>query len=328
VVLSNGSRIVCTVVRMDEGKLIVQTDFAGELSVDATKVRGITTNEPVNVQLNSGQHVLGTLRFAPDTGQQVAGKASGTRAIKAGELHAMWGAEEDSPAVVAEKKKLEAARPKWSLEAGAGIDGQTGNSERTAFNGSLEVHRKTDKDRLLLYGLARYGKEEGVESAKEFIGGANYERDLTDRCFAWGKLEFEYDKFESLDLRTTGTAGLGCFVIREEDHELKLRGGGGFQHEAFTDGTTQCDGVAELGVDYRKDFSKWLSFVHQTTYFPTLADAADFRLVMSNKLEVPLNSSKTWKIRAGIRNQYDNMPEPGIKHLDTFYFLNLVAELK
>ena len=328
VLMTGGSRIVGQVVRLGDGELIVKTGFAGELTIDATKVQGITTAEPLNVELDSGERVIGTLKFVPGTGQRIASNTLGDRDIEAGRLAAMWGPDEDGPYVAAIKKDLEAARPKWSLEAAVGLDGQTGNSERVGVNGGVEIRRETEKDRTLLYAKARYAKEDGQDSAKEFIGGANMEVDLTERWFAWGNLEFEHDKFENLDLRSTATAGLGHFVIREEDHELKLRGGAGFQHEAFSDGTNEGEAVAEAGLDYRKDFGEWLSFVHHTTYYPTFADAQDFRLEIENALEMPLNGSEIWKLRAGVRNQYDNMPKSGVEELDTFYFLHLVAEIE
>ncbi len=35
---------------------------------------------------------------------------------------------------------------------------------------------------------------------------------------------------------------------------------------------------------------------------------------------------EAWKVRLSVRNQYDNVPRPGIEKLDTSYLLNLVYD--
>jgi hypothetical protein len=44
---------------------------------------------------------------------------------------------------------------------------------------------------------------------------------------------------------------------------------------------------------------------------------------MENAAEIPLTKDKDWRLRVGVRNNYDGLPEPDIKRLDTYYFLNI-----
>ena len=49
---------------------------------------------------------------------------------------------------------------------------------------------------------------------------------------------------------------------------------------------------------------------------------------MENALELPLSKKVDWKIKAGVKNDYNSMPGPEAdRRLDTFYFVNLVWEL-
>jgi hypothetical protein len=83
-----------------------------------------------------------------------------------------------------------------------------------------------------------------------------------------------------------------------------------------------------VNLYYRKDFTPHLAFEHSTTYYPSFEGFGDYRLLISNAAEVPLNGSKTWKLKFGIRNDYDSMPNPGVEKLDTTYFTNLVVALE
>lgn len=327
VLLVDGSRLIGQVQRLADGTLTVKTDFAGVLEIEAAKVKGVFTDRPLAVQLKTGDRAVGTMRFAAETGQTIGVDGRPVTAPEFGEITAIWPPDEDSPEVVALKAVQAEKTGKWSLRVEAGLNGQTGNTERIGFNGRIDTRFKTDKERLNIYAQGRFGRENGVRTVNEILGGAKLEVDVSDRWFAYGQTELEFDEFENLDLRTTVTAGMGYFLIKEEDQDLKLRAGAGYMHESFDDGTMQDQGVLELGVEYRKQINDRLLFTHGTTYFPSLDSLGDYRLRIENAIELALNKSKTAKLKAGVRNEYDARPQPGVDRLDTFYFMNLLAEI-
>lgn len=55
VVLDNGDRITGKLVRLQEGKLIFKTDYAGEITIQAKKVSRLATDEPVETTLLDGR---------------------------------------------------------------------------------------------------------------------------------------------------------------------------------------------------------------------------------------------------------------------------------
>lgn len=321
-VLKDGSRLKGSIVMLDGGDVIIKTDFAGELKIPAAKIAGVSSAGPVNVHLASGNRHVGQLSYTPAGGQNVT-VGNEAKPVDVTKVTRMWPEGADDPELARLRAAAEAEKPKWKLRVEAGLNGETGNSDRINGNGNVLVTRTTPKDRLKLYFLARYGHENGEDTAREFIGGADLEVDIHENLFAYGKVEFETDKFENLDLRSTVTGGLGLFLIREEDTELKVRGGIGFQAESFTNGSNADEVIAEAGVDFRKDISPWLTFTHSTTVQPSLSELGDFRLTMENAGEIPLTNDEKWKLRLGIRNQYDSNPSTGTKSLDTFYFANI-----
>ncbi len=322
VVLKDGSRLKGTVVKLDEGNVVIKTDFAGELTIPAAKVAGVSSAKAVNVHLESGNRHVGQLNYSQEQGQRVAVENE-LRPVNVAQVTRMWPQGAEDPEIARLKAAADAEKPVWSLRVEAGINGETGNSDRVNGNGRIEAKRTTPTDRFKLYFLGRYGHENGEDTAREFIGGADLEVDIHKNLFAFGKLELETDKFENLDLRTTVAGGLGLFLIREKETELKVRGGLGFQAESFTNGTNTEEVIAELGVDFKKEIAPWLLFTHSTTVHPSLEEFGDFRATMENAGEIPLTKDEKWKLRLGIRNQYDSDPNAGAKSLDTFYFANI-----
>ena len=324
VVLQDGSVLTGTVKQVFDGKLVIETGFAGELTLDLDQVKGITTQEPVAVQLPSGDQAVGPMEYSSTAGQNVSTSSLGDVQVDLSTAGAIWEANQDSPMVKALKAETEAAQPKWYATIELGLDGQTGNTERLAINGRGEIHRDTQNDRMMIYAQGQSSRENGEDTVKEVLGGISLEIDLNDRWFAFAKSELEYDKTENLDLRASVTGGVGYFVIRKPGHELKLRAGLGFMHESLFDvertsrnpapppatittleEDTNDFAIAELGLDYLIEIAPWLLYTHHTTYFPTFDDIGDYRIVMENAAEIPLTEDDDWRLRMGMRNNYD-----------------------
>ena len=133
-------------------------------------------------------------------------------------------------------------------------------------------------------------------------------------------------------MRWTTTGGLGYFLIREKDHKFKARLGAGFVHERYRSGGTDDKPVLELGESYTRKLLHWLEFTHDTVYKPSLEDTAedtgDFRITMENALAMPLSKDVDWKIKLGVKNDYNAKPGAAAdRRMDTFYFANLVWQL-
>ncbi len=321
-VLADGSRLVGQVQTMADGKVVISTDFAGDMTLEMDRVRGITTDKPMSIQLDRGNSVEGALRYSADGQQQVVAASLGAPLnVELGRLSAIWAAGQDRPDLGAPTQ--EDQNP-WTVKLQLGVDGQSGNTDRFSINGQADFLRTLDAERLLLYAKVRTSHENGDDTTKEFIAGISLEHDIDDRWFGFGKIEYERDKFENLNYRITATTGLGYFVIKEAEEEWKWRGGVGFQIEDFAPGDDSEDAIAELGWDYRKEISPHMLFTHSLVLYPTLDAIKDIRIVMDNAAEIPLASDEAWKLRMGVRNDYNGQPEGDVERLDTFYYLNVV----
>jgi len=335
VTLADGSRLVGTIERMADGKLILVTEYAGTLEIDASKIVTIETAEPVNVGTASGDQLLGTIEWPADAEKAVIHSEVGDVEVAPDNLQAIWPKDGKSPEALAleeqvaeAKKEAEAAQGKWTATLEAGVFYKEGNSEILRVRGAAEARRTTTKDLLKFYVMGEYSEEEKERSAHEVKGGAYYEYLFTERWFGYGRMELEYDEFENLDLRFTTALGVGYYWLKKPEHELKTRAGIGFLHESFRDGTDRNDAMAELGLDYRLDITPWMRFTNSTTWYPTFEALRDYRLVSDSALLFPLGESDIWKLKLGALYEYDAIPQPGFERLDQTYYANIVLELK
>jgi hypothetical protein len=62
VFLKNGNHLSGALVSMGEGKLVLETDFAGRLTIDWGSVERLSTDAPLTVVLEEGSTLKGTPR--------------------------------------------------------------------------------------------------------------------------------------------------------------------------------------------------------------------------------------------------------------------------
>ncbi len=361
VLLTDGSRLAGKVVKMTGAGLVFDTSFAGQLTINTENITGLRTEEPMTVALTTGDRASGKLAYDEAEGQTITGTTFGDVAIETEKIAAIQptaaadpsvaGAEGTDPASAAEleamrtrheaeiaavraetekalaeaQERIDQLEPDWTLMLEIGFNGQTGNTERKALFGRVELNRDTDGDRFMTYFQARWAKENGERSQNEIMGGLRYEVDITERWFAYGRIDLEFDEFENLDLRAATTVGAGYYFLREDDHEFRVRGGLGYQHESFDDGTTEDQAIAELGYDYMLEITKWLRFNHSLTYYPTFDTLSDYRLEADTSLLVPLDDEKVWNLKLGMQNTHDSQPVGDAERLDTYWSINLVV---
>ncbi len=330
VVTTDGSRLVGTIEQLAGGKLRIATDIAGVLEIDAAKITSIESTDKLNVQLSTGDRLVGPVDAS--AAGSIVHTAVGDLNVTAHQIDSVWREGSDSPEVLAERARAEveiaALKPKWGMTIEGGARRTEGNTDTRSANGRFEVRRTTKADLLKMYLAADYREENKKRTENEYRGGVLYENNLRERWYWYVRTEFEHDEFENLNLRATAAAGLGYYWIKKEPHELKTRWGIGYRHESYEDdGGTVNDVVTDLGLDYRIDMAPWLQFTHATTYTPSLETFSSYRLDFDTAFSFPLKKDQ-WRLKLGMRNEYNSRPDTGLDRLDNTYYTNIVMDLK
>ena len=346
VVLKDGSKIVGQVQDLIKGKIRIKTKFAAEINFDWSQVKSISIDKPVVVVFMSGQKQPGLLKHDAKHGHLLTTSDLGVLFVPLDQISAIFRAEgpkvaPDTAKQIADAQaqaKQQAAgekiptikdfaeKPRWRVRAHLGVNGQTGNSERISVIGRFEANSAYKNERFKMYAQTRFVEEDGVRTANETFGGTDWEIDFNKHWFVFEKNFAETDEFELLDLRLRFTTGIGHFLVRKPDRELKLYAGVGYQHEKFETGDREDGMIAEVGITYKRQLSPWFALTHATTYYPSLENRRDYRIVSETAGEFPIDKAKQWKVRVGIRSEFDDSPLPSVERLDSYYFLTLVLD--
>lgn len=321
VILKDGSRLVGDITRIYDCKICLCTDFAGNLELPTSKVSSLEVQRSVNVKMKSGDVFVGSVAASSDGQSTTVHSAFGLTTIQADEVVALWDEGTPSPEEVAK-------RPKWKATVEGGITATEGNSDTMVGRAKFEAIRTTPNDLLKFYAGADYSEQNDRRNRNEYIAGVRYEHSISPRTWFWfARSEFEHDEFEDLDFRATFAGGMGYYWLREDRQELKTLAGPGYRYQKFNNGVTTDDVILDLGLDYRRELCDWLRFTHTTTYSPSVGDFADYRLTLDTALLMPLATSDIWKLKLGVRNDYNSRPL-GSERLDNTYYANLLYELK
>jgi putative salt-induced outer membrane protein YdiY len=328
VTLSDGSRLVGTITHMADGKLVMKTSFNDALELKAELIVSIETDKPVNVEQLDGRELKGNVKWDDAQEKAIISTDSGEVGLPLADLVMIWPEGTKSPKELAAEKAAEKAKPKWGFTAELGAVAKEGNTEEVTIRGGLALTRTWPDNTLKFWGSGEYGETNDIRDTAEAKAGIDYEHNFTKRLFGFAKTEGEYDEFENLDFRSVSAAGLGYYWFREKTFELKNRVGPGYQYERFRDGRTKDNGILDVGLIAKWDITDWLTFTHDTVYYPTFKELRDYRIVSDSALSVPLGDGRQWRLKIGALFEYDALPDPGTEALDETYYTSIVFDIK
>lgn len=215
----------------------------------------------------------------------------------------------------------------WESSFEIGINGTTGNAETMSFRTGAKTKHKTDGHTMTVnFNYART-QADGVETQHNALLGVRSDWDLfLDSLWSmFLKQQTEYDEFKAWDVRLSGNAGLGYFLVKEDNHEFKLRFGGGFSQEI---GGPDDDIVPEavFGSDIETKLTDRQKVEGTFEYFPEWADWNDFRIESKFSWSIQLSTEKNLSLKLSVIDRYDSTPE-GRRPNDLDYALLLLWKL-
>lgn len=325
IVMKNGDRVTGSIVKKDDKNLTIKTEFFGVVTLPWDKVDSVTADKPITVVLSGGETVKGSLAPA---GEKVEVAAEGTKQVVApSEIKALRNeAEQRTYERLLNPGLLEL----WKIDGQIGIAGTSGNAKTSTF--TIPVHAirvtRTDKTTAYFNFIRASAKINGISAAtaQAVRGGWGYNRNLRPKFFVTTFNDYEYDRFQSLDLRVVLGGGLGYSVWKRENLMLDLVGGGAWDRESFDPGRpqepfTRSSAEAYWGDDFKWKLSSRLSVVQGYRMFNNLTNTGQYRQNIDVGISSKLNSWLTWNISASDR--YLSNPVPGRKKNDFLYSMGI-----
>ena len=213
----------------------------------------------------------------------------------------------------------------WAGTASVGLAGTSGNAETLTFTTAVNAARVTNTDKTTITfstikaSALTNGKD--ADTAQAVRGGISYDHNLAPRIFANVFNNWEYDKFQDLNLRFVVGGGVGFHAVKTDRSKLDLLGGFDFDHASFSTPLTQSFAEVFGGDDYTLKVGKTTSLVQGFRIFDDLSNLGGYRANFNVGLSTKVSKWLVWNV--SLSDNYLNHPAPGRKTNDFLYTTGL-----
>jgi len=322
VTMKDGDRITGDIVRKDADTLTVKSKNFGTVTLKWDDVAAVKTDEPINVSLPDGRTVKapietqdGQIQVGP---QRVAPKDVITL-------------RNDSEQRAYERFLHPKLLDLWAVTGSINIAGTKGNAETSTLTTPFSFVRATNTTRTTAYfnAIRSTATIDGVnaQTAKAIRGGWGFNRKYdSSRIFFNAFNDYEYDKFQSLDLRIVIGGGAGYNLWTRETNRLSTVAGIAWNREAFGASPTNAaftrnSAEAFWGDDFNYKMSARTTLSQEFRMFNNLSNGGEYRMNFDVTAATQLKKWLTWDI--ALSDRYLSNPVAGRKNSDFLYSTGL-----
>lgn len=313
VIFLNGDRLTGKVVNAADGKITIQSDVAGTVTVDLAKVKTFSTDQPVELHVGE-KNVLST--------KVEKGEADGTVRATGGDGVAA------QAVALKDLRKINPPPVKWTGTVTANATITRGNSNTDNVGISINAERRADKDRITLNAGYLYGRQEDPTTGDEntttdnwFLFG-KYDYFFSPKFYAFASSRIERDRIAFLDLRFTPAGGVGYQWVEREDFKFNTEAGLAWVYEDFSNTAESNDYfAARFAYHLDKRINDKVTAFHNLEYLPSVEDLDEFNVNADIGLRASLTAQMFTEFKFEWR--YDSEPAPGAHENDLRYLIGV-----
>lgn len=300
ILLSNGDRLTGEVVQSDEEKLVLKTEFLGDVEIQWAAITEIESAQKLYVTAGDGQVLVGAVTTT-GSNLEVKTAESGPVSLQKASISSVRN-EEQQDAYLAEIERLRnpGLLDFWSGAIDAGLSLTRGNAETSTYTTAINVQRKTQRDKITIYETSLFARNdttgESVTTANAIRGGSRYDVNLSEKLFTYGFVDLEFDQFQNLDLRNVLGGGFGWHLVNTERTTFDVFGGGTFMQEFFDNDITRRSAEITLGEEYRLQVSDATLFTERLVFYPNMSETGEYRIQFDSTLSTKLSNWLAWQI--------------------------------
>lgn len=322
--MKNGDRVTGSIIKKDAKTLTIKTDLFGTVTLPWDQVDTIKADQVLNVVLPEGKTVKAKL----DTQEGKVAVATTDPNVPATSVEpaAIVALRNDAEQKSYERLLAPRLIDLWAGNATIGWAGTKGNAETQTFTVGMTATRVTNTDKMTVYFNAIRANAEvnriAARTAQAIRGGWGYNRNLSKRVFINTFNDYEYDRFQNLDLRFVLGGGLGYAAWQSERGRLDVVGGAAYNREKFDPIRPQQPFVrnsaeAYWGNDFRYRLNARTNLTQSFRMFNNLSNTGNYRVNFDTGATTQVFKWLTWNI--AISNRFLSNPVPGRQQNDFLY---------
>jgi hypothetical protein len=294
----NGDRLTGEVKKLERGRLSIDTDAAGIVSIDWQDILSVKTDQKIQIEVVSGARYFGSI-----------GKAENEAEILV---------EADSGPVALNRIIIVGMHP-IDMEGFRGMDlsisvgyNFTKASDVSQFNVGVDASYRTQQRILSASFSSLISDSANNDSSQRQSLGFNYTRLRANRWLNDGGLSFDRNDELGLNLRTSISAGGGRIMSQTNNSQLMLTGGLKATREnniSEPDDVNSLESYGMVSWEWFRFDSPELDWSTSLEVIPSLTESGRVRGEFDATLMWELFSDLFWKLE--IYDSFDNQPQSG-----------------
>jgi len=315
VYFTNGDKLTGKIKSMTDGKMIIESELAGEITVPMANVATFKTDEPITVNLADGT----TLNQKAATAETGKFGISPDGALQAQDFEI---------ASIDSINPPEKPKPAWHGDLSAGFTSTHGNTATQTRAISFNAKKRTEDDRTTLSADYLKGKQENPDTGEEITTEdswrmqAKYDYFFTQKLFGYLDGRYEKDRIAELDRRTILGLGAGYQWVETDEFNFSTEAGLASVYERYDGSSDSTSNIsAQLGYHLDKKLNDKITFINDLTYYPSLDKVSDYYLTSTAELRAAITEKMFANFRVIL--DYDVTPAEGSKTTDLKYILGI-----
>ena len=210
------------------------------------------------------------------------------------------------------------AESPWAGTAKLGYLATSGNTDNSNLNAGFTVSYSIDDWKHAFVAKAIGSAEGNTTTAEAYEAGWKSERNLSEKSFLFGQLDWRKDRFSGFATQFSQTVGYGRRFIDSDVHKLNGEIGFGARQSELIDGTNENESVIRVGMDYKWQLSDTAAF---TQVFKIESGQANTYTESATALSAQLVGNLALVASYTIKNNSDVLPT--LEKTDTYTAISL-----
>ena len=309
IILKNGDKLTGKVVSMEKGKLVFNTSYAGNISIDWQSVKSIKTDAPATLILKDGMVIKGALK--PAQGDKVLIETA-----------SLGKSEMDLSQVTAINPELLPGEIKLTGRTNVAIALRSGNTDTSTYRVDGELQARAEKSRYTVGGEYNREEDDDKTTVNNWLAYAKYDHFITKKLYGYVNTVFKRDKMADLNLRSSVGIGLGYQVWESHKTNLFLEAGLSYVNEDYDTGSDDSYAAFRWAVNYdRFVWDDFLQFFHFHEGTIGLESTEDITIRSRTGFRMPLRHGFTATVQYNW--DWDNTPAPGNDSVDEAFIIGV-----
>ena len=305
VVLRNGDRLTGTVLRLEDERLVVETELVGSLRIRWRDVEGIESEESFSVLTEEGERLDGLVSLRGDR-LTVMTLSGAQREIASEDISRL-----------ARGRRIQGARAALEALAGTAEFGYSiarGNQSQTQSSVGATAGYASAQYEFTGRLDSLFARQEGTRSQSRHALSTRLDRYLGGRSFSYALAALERNERRRLDLRTRAGGGLGWRVWQRRRSSVSLLGGLEYVHDRLRAQDNRARVESQLGVEWAARVFGFVRLESHLSVHPNLLDRSHWRVEYDGTLRVPVAGRFSYSLR--LFDRFDSRPAQGVARND------------